>query len=163
MALGSRIVIIGNSGSGKSTLAKALGKTTGLRVLDLDSVHWQGAVTQQRDEREASDMVAAFAADPEWIVEGVYGWLAAVALSRADLLIWLDLPWEVCRDSLAQRGPWRGATAEQDATFIAWAADYWQRQTSTSFSGHLKLFDGFAGEKSRLLHRSETVALIESH
>ena len=34
--------------------------------------------------------------------EGVYGWLAEVAVPRATALIWLDIPWDVCRE-----GCWR--------------------------------------------------------
>jgi hypothetical protein len=63
-------------------------------------------------------MVAALAATPRWIIEGVYGWLAAVALPRAAALVWLDLPWTACRDGLAARGRWDGATDEEHAALL---------------------------------------------
>jgi hypothetical protein len=37
-------------------------------------------------------MVADATAESKWIIEGVYGWLAELALPRATSLIWLDLP-----------------------------------------------------------------------
>ena len=158
--LGDRIVIIGNSGSGKTTLARALAARTGAPAIDLDPIHWAGQVLTQRDEGEARAMVAARAAEPAWIIEGVYGWLAEVAFPRATSLIWLDLPWPVCRDGLDRRGPWRGASAEQHADFLAWAEAYATRTTPTSFAGHKALFDGFVGCKHRLQSRSDIAALV---
>jgi adenylate kinase family enzyme len=160
MTLGPRVVIIGNSGSGKSTLARAIGDRAGLPVTDLDRVHWQGEVLVQRDEQAAIAMVTDLAAGPTWVIEGVYGWLAAVALPFATSLVWLDLPWTVCSEGLASRGPWTGASAGQHAAFLAWAEAYWQRSTPTSFAGHLALFDRFVGDKRRLLQRLDVTTLL---
>jgi adenylate kinase family enzyme len=153
-------VIIGNSGSGKTTLAREIGRRADAPVTDLDRVHWQSEVLVQRDQQAAITMVTDLATGPCWVIEGVYGWLAAVALPFATTLIWLDMPWTVCREGLASRGPWPGATAEQHAAFLEWAAAYWERATPTSFAGHQALLDGFAGEKRRLLQRSDVMALL---
>lgn len=160
MGLGPRIVIIGASGSGKSTLARELGERLRLEVIDLDRIHWQGKVLVPRDEDDAKRIVAEKASAPAWIIEGVFGWLAAPALPRATSLIWLDLPWSVCREGLAQRGPWRGASAEEHADFLAWAEAYWTRQTPSSFAGHLALSDGFGGFKLRLQSRDDIAACL---
>ncbi|MDB5618437.1 hypothetical protein [Tardiphaga sp.] len=154
MTLGPRIVIIGNSGSGKSTLAKLLEPRIGGERVDLDHIHWLDRVGNKRDETEAKAMVAAIASRPNWIIEGVYGWLAEAALSRASGLIWLDMSPAVCRESLVLRGPWRGAGADEHAAFLAWADAYWDRTTSTSFVGHAALFDGFLKTKMRFEHRA---------
>ncbi len=148
-------MIVGNSGSGKTTLARELARRGNMPVTDLDRVHWQDEVTVKRDEQVAAAMVAELAAEPRWVIEGVYGWLAAVALPFATTLIWLDMPWQVCQDGLTERGPWKGAGATDHATFLDWAAAYWGRTTSTSFAGHQALFDGFAGTKSRFQSRAE--------
>jgi adenylate kinase family enzyme len=161
-ALGSRIVIIGNSGSGKSTLARALEKRAGLSAIDLDSIHWLDKVGTQRNEAQARELVRAAASEQRWIIEGVFGWLAEVALPRATALIWLDLPWSVCRDGLAARGPWRDAAREAYADFLQWAEDYWRRKTPSSFAGHLALYEGFDRFKLRLHDRSEITALVQS-
>jgi adenylate kinase family enzyme len=154
MMLGPRVVIIGNSGSGKSTLARQLESRVGGERTDLDHIHWLDRVGVKRDEEEARERVAALAAKPSWIIEGVYGWLAEAAFARATSLIWLDMSPQVCRDSLAVRGPWRGATAEQHADFLVWAEDYWQRTTSTSFAGHQALFVQFPNAKIRFGDRA---------
>ncbi|HEY8335048.1 MAG TPA: hypothetical protein VIQ05_14750 [Tardiphaga sp.] len=162
MILGPRIVVIGNSGSGKSTLARLLESRIGGERIDLDRIHWLDQVGVKRDEAEAKAMVAALAEKPGWIIEGVYGWLAEAAFPRATSLIWLDMPWSVCRESLALRGPWRGATVEDHGKFLSWAEDYWRRRTSTSYAGHLGLFDGFPGDKLRLRDRSEVGPLLNA-
>ena len=154
MRLGPRVVIIGNSGSGKSTLARQLESCVGGERTDLDHIHWLDRVGVKRDEEDAKERVAALAARPNWIIEGVYGWLAEAAFPRATALIWLDMSPQVCRDSLAVRGPWRGATAEQHADFLVWAEDYWQRTTSTSFAGHQALFVQFPNAKIRFGDRA---------
>jgi adenylate kinase family enzyme len=158
--LGSRVVIIGNSGSGKSTLARQLAHRIGAPVTDLDHIHWRDKVGEQREESLATDMVVELAPRPRWIIEGVYGWLAAAALPFATSLIWIDLPWIVCSEGLARRGPWKGASADEHGAFLRWAEAYWQRQTPTSFAGHLALFENFAGSKLRLRSREEIDALV---
>lgn len=158
--LGPRVVIIGNSGSGKSTLARALSRRIGAPAYDLDPIHWQDKVGVKRDETQATTMVVEIAGKPQWIIEGVYGWLAAAALPFATSLIWLDLPWIICSEGLSRRGPWKGASAGEHEAFLQWAEAYWQRRTPTSFSGHLGLFDDFAGPKLRLRSREEIDALL---
>ncbi|CAN5131251.1 hypothetical protein BH11PSE4_BH11PSE4_24310 [soil metagenome] len=149
------MVIIGNSGSGKSTLARSLESSVGGECIDLDRIHWLDKVGTKRAEAEAIAMVAALAEKPRWIIEGVYGWLAEAAFPRATSLIWLDMPWSVCREGLASRGPSTGATAEDHCALLAWAEAYWQRRTPSSYEGHLRLFDQFKGIKRRVTCRAE--------
>ena len=155
MAFGSRVVIIGNSGSGKSTLAQEIAQRIGAPAIDLDRIHWQGQVGVKREEKLATEMVAEIARQPRWVVEGVYGWLAAAALPFATSLIWLDMPWIVCSEGLSRRGSSQGATAGEHEAFLKWAEAYWQRQTPSSFTGHLALFENFAKTKIRLERRSD--------
>ena len=160
MSLGTRVVIIGNSGSGKTTLARDLSLLLDCRAYDLDRIHWQQGVGIKRDESQAKSMVSAVAAEPRWIIEGVFGWLAAVALPFATSLVWLDMPWTVCSEGVVSRGPSTGSTPEQHAELLAWAEAYWHRSTSTSFAGHRALFDNFVGDRYRLVQRSDTAALL---
>ena len=162
MIAGPRIVIIGNSGSGKSTLARAIASAEDIVAHDLDPIHWQDAVgVIKRDEAEAKQAVKTLAAEPRWVIEGVYGWLAAAALPRATELIWLDLPWSVCSEGLASRGPWTNSTPEAYADFLKWAEAYWARETSTSYRGHLAMFETFSGRKHRFATRDDTAGLFD--
>jgi adenylate kinase family enzyme len=152
--LSKRLLIIGNSGSGKSTLAGAVGSRTSQPVFDLDAIHWQDH-GHKRDEAIARNMVAEIAAQPHWIMEGVYGWLAEAALPRATALIWTDLPWPECRAGLLGRGPRNGMSEVDQVKLLAWAEEYWTRTTSSSVSGHQRIFDSFAGDKLKVTSRHE--------
>lgn len=158
----SRWLVIGNSGSGKSTLAAELGRVLHLPVHDLDLVHWHWD-GRKRDGAEAGARVAEIAVADVWVIEGVYGWLADVALSRARALVWLDLPWDACRSGLLARGLRRGMTPGDQDALLAWAEGYWRRTTPSSFSGHGRIFGSFAGEKTRLGTRAEAAAFASRH
>jgi hypothetical protein len=70
-------------------------------------------------------------------------------------LIWLDAPWALCREGLLARGQRRGGTEANFAELMAWAEAYWQRQSPSSFAGHLRLFQSFDGARRRLRDRHE--------
>jgi adenylate kinase family enzyme len=155
-AFKQRTVIIGNSGSGKSTLAGHLAALANVPAVDLDLLHWEGnGYGVKRVEAVARQMVHEAAAQTGWVIEGVYGWLAEVAVPRATGLIWLDLPWSVCREGLLARGARRGGTEADFAELLVWAAADWERPTPTSFAGHLRLFESFRGAKRRFGDRWE--------
>jgi adenylate kinase family enzyme len=151
-----RIVIIGNSGSGKSTLANHLAARLGVPAVDLDHLHWEDeGYGRKRDEAAARGLVAEAAAEQGWIVEGVYGWLAEIAIPRARALIWLDFAWSECRASLIARGARRGADLGAFDELLRWAEAYATRTTSSSFEGHRRMFEDFAATKLRLRSRKE--------
>jgi adenylate kinase family enzyme len=154
----TRLLIIGNSGSGKSTLATHVSAATGLPMHDLDLIHWHED-GRKRDEAEALMLVDQIASVDSWIIEGVYGWLAAAAVSRATALIWIDLSPSECRDGLLQRGLRRAMTVADQNELLARAAAYWSRQTSSSFDGHQQLYETFDGAKHRVTTR-ESVSML---
>ncbi len=161
--LTERTVIIGNSGSGKSTLAEAIANLANIPAIDLDRLHWEeGSYGRKRNEDVARQMVLDRADQPRWIVEGVFGWLAEMALPRATSLIWLDLPWSVCRAGLLARGLRPGATDHDAAELMNWAEAYWTRQTPSSFAGHSRMFSAFSGTKLRLESREQIALLLEN-
>src|SRR4051812_35168669 len=100
---------------------------------------------------------------PRWIIEGgVFGGLAEVALLNATALVWLDLPWNLCRAGLLARGLRRGATSRDAADLMKWAEAYWSRQTPSSFAGHSNMFNEFSGAKLRLENREQVAELLGS-
>jgi len=161
--LTERTVVIGNGGSGKSTLAEAIANLVHIPAIDLDLLHWEeGSYGLKRSEDVARKMVRDISDQPRWIIEGVFGWLADVALPKATGLIWLDFPWCVCRAGLLARGPRRGATSDDTAELMKWAEAYWTRQTPSSFAGHSKMFNDFPGTKLRLKSREHVAQLLEN-
>ncbi len=153
------IVIVGNAGSGKTTLGRALAGALDRPLLSLDDVVWHPdrprlmrAPSRQRDATRAwLDGRANF------VVEGAYADLAALALPRTRVLIWLTTDPAVCAARVrARSAPLHGFpdTAARDARvdWIArWAEGYGERQDRTSAAAHRALaarFDGvvLAGE-----------------
>jgi adenylate kinase family enzyme len=92
MPVPKRILIFGPSGGGKSTLARRIGERLGLPVIHLDAINWSpGWVQIERDP--FSERVAEAAARDTWVMDGNYtATHLDLRLSRAEALIWLDLP-----------------------------------------------------------------------
>jgi adenylate kinase family enzyme len=159
----ARTLVLGNSGSGKSWLSEQLAKMLGVQAIDLDSIHWEpGGYGVARDKQLAVNMVRQTATRETWIIEGVFGWLAQEAVSRATTLIWLDIPVGECIDNIRQRGPRRGGNEEAFAALLAWATDYSHRKTSSSFAGHEGLFVAFLGQKVRLFSRKDVSQFLSN-
>ena len=125
-----RIAILGFSGSGKSTLAGFLSRRYGIPVLYLDSVHFE-ANWVPRPRAQALDMVSAFMAQPDWVIDGNYtDLLQAQRLELADQIIYMPFPRLSClirviRRYLRFRNTVRGSAApgcteKIDAEFIWW-------------------------------------------
>jgi adenylate kinase family enzyme len=158
-SLAPRTIIIGNSGSGKSTLAAQLAAILQVPAINLDAIHWEeGGFAEKRDENLAREITAQASAAPAWVMEGVYGWLCSVALPRASALLWLDLPWEDCRKGLMARKSGQPV----DEEMLIWAEQYWTRQTSSSLTGHQKIYTDFIGFKIRLRSRRDIADLLAS-
>jgi hypothetical protein len=86
-----RVAIIGPSGSGKTTLGRWIESEFGLPFTDLDDLHWRpGWAEAPLDEfrREVDQRTRA----PRWVVVGNYGKARDLVWTRADTLLWLDLP-----------------------------------------------------------------------
>ncbi len=92
-----RVSVVGNSGSGKTTVAAELARLIGAPQLELDSVfHQPGWVPLPGPDFQAR--VADFTAAPRWVVDGNYSAVRELVWSRADTVVWLDLPrWQVMR------------------------------------------------------------------
>lgn len=157
-----RILIIGNSGSGKSWLAAQLAERLNIREVNLDTIVWQpGGFNQKRPQHEIDLAIQTLAQDPEWVVEGVFGALAEQLLDAADTLLFLDLDWSVCRDSLMSRGSestkQRDAMAAEDNfhKLLVWASEYGQRASKGSRQFHRELFERCQSDKRRFTTRQE--------
>jgi adenylate kinase family enzyme len=84
-----RVVVIGQSGAGKTTLARRLARQLQVPHLELDAFFhgpdWQPTPTFVRD-------VDAATSAPAWVVDGNYSPVRDLVWSRADTVVWLDLP-----------------------------------------------------------------------
>jgi adenylate kinase family enzyme len=155
-----RTVIIGNGGSGKSFLARKLSSASGITVVHLDELFWEpGGFNQKRHPEVVRSEINAQKEAAEWIVEGVFGELAELFISRATYLVWLDLPWAVCREGLISRGSESSRqldpvkAKENFKNLLVWAENYWNRKDQTSHYKHQEIFKRFKGDKAHIKDR----------
>ncbi|MBQ3084040.1 MAG: adenylate kinase [Clostridia bacterium] len=123
-----RIMVIGCSGAGKSTFSRALQKKTGLPLYHLDLIwHKPDKTTISREEFDAA--LAEIVEREEWFLDGNYGRTLAVRMQKCDTVIFLDIPLEICLQSIEARIgeerpdlPWQ--ETELDPEFRAWVEDF---------------------------------------
>jgi adenylate kinase family enzyme len=100
-----RVLIAGVTGAGKTTLARRVSEILGVPRTELDSLyHGAGWVPRPSFVED----VEAFSAEPAWVSEWQYRAVRSLLASRADTLVWLDLPprvplWRVFRRTLVRR------------------------------------------------------------
>lgn len=157
-----RILIIGNSGSGKSWLAARLAERLTIREVNLDTIVWQpGGFNQKRPQHKIDQAIQTLFQEPSWVVEGVFGALAEQLFDAADTLLFLDIDWSVCRDSLLSRGSEsarQGDTMAAEKNFqqlLVWASEYGQRASKSSRQFHREQCDRFPNAKHRFTTRAE--------
>lgn len=97
MAAMERVVILGRGGSGKSTLAAALGKVTGLPVIELDKHFW-GPGLEATPPKQWATVQGELAETEQWIMDGDLGPydVLDVRLRRADTVVLLDFSFWRC-------------------------------------------------------------------
>jgi adenylate kinase family enzyme len=91
MPVAKRILILGPSGAGKSTLARRVGARLGLRVVHLDTFHWNPGWIEGEASRFRELLAEAVAGDA-WVIDGNYTSHLDLRLPRTQAVIWLDLP-----------------------------------------------------------------------
>ncbi len=154
-----RISVVGNSGSGRSTLARRIATALDIPHLELDSVFHQPG-WQPLDTGEFRQRVSDFTDRPAWVVDGNYSRVRDIVWSRADTVIWLDLPrhrvmrqliWRTVRRMATRAELWNGNREEwrflfnREESILAWAwtshHTYRQRYLSAQAdpaNGHLE-------------------------
>lgn len=98
-----KIAVVGNSGAGKSTLSKKLGQTLGIDVFTIDKIYWEPGwkIREQEEFRKLHDL---WLENESWIIDGIGYWEEmALRIRESDLVIFLNVPVDVCRERAKQR------------------------------------------------------------
>jgi adenylate kinase family enzyme len=82
---------VGCSGSGKTTLAAALARQLRAPHVELDAMYHQPGWTELPDEEFKSRVDLATTPD-RWVVDGNYSSVHDVIWTKADTIVWFDLP-----------------------------------------------------------------------
>jgi len=109
ISVGRRVVVTGMAGAGKSTFSRALSARTGLPVIVLDFHYWLPGWTEPADAKWRQKQERLLAGEA-WIADGNYHATLELRLGRADTVVFLDTPWQVC----AWRALLRGVRARPD-------------------------------------------------
>ncbi|WP_296192248.1 AAA family ATPase [uncultured Microbacterium sp.] len=120
-----RIVVAGVSGVGKTTLARRISGILDIPYTEIDALFHGGNWTPRES---FMDDVDAFTRSDAWVTEWHYSAARPLLAERADLLIWLDLPFltvtlpRVVRRTLRRRVRreelWNGNTEGPLLTFF---------------------------------------------
>ena len=125
-----RVLIVGPSGSGKSTLAKRLRDVLHLPLYHLDNIWWKDDKSHiSRDEFDKA--LEELLAKEEWIIDGDYSRTYETRIQKADTIIFLDYPLDVCLKGVESRIgkprediPWKEDIF--DPEFKQWIIDWFK-------------------------------------
>jgi adenylate kinase family enzyme len=96
-----RVLVAGPSGVGKTTLAARIAGVIGAGHTEIDALFHGPDWTPRTDFLPD---VERFSAEPTWVTEWQYGNVRPLLARRADLLVWLDLPfWRVTFPQVVSR------------------------------------------------------------
>ncbi len=167
MTENERILIIGNSGSGKTWLGNALSQSKKIPLFHMDAIRWgKGGYEIRRSASDIAKDLDALKKKDQWILEGVFGKMAEACLPFSTLLIWLDLPWEDCKQNLISRGPQFEEfldPCEKEkalAKLIEWASEHESRTDANSWSFFNDLYKDFKHKKICLRSREDLMVFI---
>ncbi|WCR21028.1 hypothetical protein JHW40_23025 (plasmid) [Paracoccus alcaliphilus] len=132
-----------------------------LPVIHMDDLRWQpGRYGVARDNQIVAREVAEAGNAEQWLMEGVYGWLARIVVPRATTMIWLDIPEEECIQNVRLRGIQGGGSEQAFEDLLEWVAGYRTRSNTSCFAAHLALYDAFPSSKVRLKSRDEITSYL---
>lgn len=99
----TRIYIAGGPGSGKTTLAKRISSSLTIPFYEMDLIGWENGVGAPRPLEVCAQDVHDIANRADWVAEGGHHPWIDELLQRAELIVWLDLPWNIARRRLLMR------------------------------------------------------------
>ena len=98
----NKILVIGCPGSGKSTFARALGEKINVPVYHLDNLYWNADKTTV-ESNEFDIRLREVLKNDRWIIDGNFSRTMETRLKHADTVYFLDLPSDVCLESVRNR------------------------------------------------------------
>jgi len=107
-----RIAVVGTTGSGKTTLARQISQCLNISHVELDALHWNPNWSESSADVFCSRVTQTLSGD-RWVVDGNYSEVRHLIWSRADTLIWLDLPFTITFGRLLRRTIQRVVTQEE--------------------------------------------------
>lgn len=107
-----RTVIVGTTSSGKSTLASQLAEIISADFIELDALHWEANWVGAKPEVFRKRVETATSSQT-WVVAGNYHVVRDIIWQRAEVIIWLDYPFQIVFWRLLTRTIRRAITQEE--------------------------------------------------
>jgi deoxyadenosine/deoxycytidine kinase len=133
----------------------------------MDKIRWkEGEFEVRRPAEDIEKALNSIKKKDLWILEGVFGKMAQDCLPFSTILIWLDLPWEECKQNLFRRGPQFEdclTLREKEKALVKlvhWASAHWSRDDPNSWSFFNKLYTNFQSNRIRLQNRADILAFF---
>jgi adenylate kinase family enzyme len=99
-----RIAVIGGSGAGKTTLARELARRIDGVFVEVDAIQHKADWTKATPDEIRAGIHAALDGQSRWVVDGTCEReVGDFIASRADIIVWLDLPLAVKLQRLLRR------------------------------------------------------------
>lgn len=156
-----KILVIGCPGSGKSTFARELSRILGIEVIHLDMLFWNADKTTVEKEIFLSRLGEVMKKD-SYIIDGNFSSTMEWRMSECDTVFFLDLPTDVCIESVrARRGkmrpdiPW--IETEEDAEFMEFIESFNEKRRPMI----LELIEKYKKETITFTSRDEVNEYIE--
>lgn len=102
-----RLNVVGTSGSGKSTFSKRIAEQFNIPYVELDALHWKANWAESTNEELFSKLEEALLSD-EWILDGNYTRTQSIKWKRAEIVVYLDLPFHIVLYRVIRRSFIRG-------------------------------------------------------
>ena len=99
----TKIAVIGCCGAGKSVFSRKLAAATALPLYHLDMLYWREDcthITRKEFIKKQNDILK----NDSWIIDGNYRNTLEYRINAAQLIIFFDLPTEVCLNGAMNRG-----------------------------------------------------------
>ena len=131
--LAERVVVIGMSGAGKTSVAREIAALTGAPHTELDALFW-GPEWEPVPPSEFRRLAAEAVAGPRWVVDGNYSGVRAIVWPRAQIVVWLDLPFTMVfarvfartmRRAMSGETLWQGNRESLGRTFFSRESILW--------------------------------------
>ena len=97
-----RVLVIGGCGAGKSRFSAELSRITGLPLVHLDVLGWEGEwqkVSHAEFDRRLDEVLK----EDAWVIDGNYARTIPRRLERADTVFWLDFSGIRCLRGVLER------------------------------------------------------------
>ena len=126
----NKIIVIGPGGAGKSEMSRRLRDILNLPLYHLDNIFWKEDKTHvTRDEFDVK--LSELLSKDKWIIDGDYSRTYEIRMGKADTIIFLDYPLDVCLKGVESRIgkprpdiPWEEESF--DPEFKQWIIDWFK-------------------------------------